>query len=223
MKTKKINPAPKGLTASLVSGNIKHSRCGVKASILVMSLLIMFAIVVIALSVTLVSVRERNISIGSGKSSQAFQTAQTGVEKTMQAMKDLGSSKHASDIAAELGVGASCNGGLLIQDGYTIELKKSDGTQILCNSATDISEIASIKSVGKVQTEQRAIEAAVAQAAPPGITGGCRLTGTPLAISSSWGSGCLANTTPAATCDAAKASGFSCGSTSSNYCICIAS
>lgn len=198
-----------------------------KASVLVMSLLIMFAIVVIALSVTLVSVRERKISIGSGKSSRAFQTAQTGVEKTMQAIEDLRVGTHfVNEIEDKLGADASCNDGLLIQDSYTVELKKSDNSQINCNdSSTEISEIASIKSVGKEgDTEQRAIEAAVA-AGSGGITGGCSVLGTPGVVGNIWGSGCDSAATTN-DCIGASASGYDCGASYSNggsidYCVCV--
>lgn len=143
-----------------------------KASVLVMSLLIMFAIVIITLSATLVSVRDRNISIGSGKSSKAFQTAQTGIEKTMKVLEDLGGSHAVSEIANGTII---CRPDGLLAEGsiYTIELKKDDGSPIDCNSTTIVADISSIKSIGKEgDSKQRAIEAVMAADTKGGVRGG---------------------------------------------------
>jgi hypothetical protein len=198
-----------------------------KASVLIMSLLIMFAIVIITLSATLVSVRDRKISIGSGKSSRAFQTAQGGIEKALKVIIDLDGVDPVTLVSSG-GFGGGCNSSskLIEQTDYNIELKDKDGVRIDCDSPTaTIADITSVKVVGREgTTENRAIEAAVAAQNTPGVTGGCAakqdgVGGTwDIIDSSNWGDGCTTTSSmadnPFNICENVQASGFECGMSS---------
>lgn len=199
-----------------------------KASVLVMSLLIMFAIVIITLSATLISVRDRRISIGSGKSSRAFQIAQSGIEKTLKVIIDLNNDEPVTNIEGQLNSPLnSCNStnGLLEQDDYTVELKDNNGDKIDCDdiSAT-VGDVHNVKIVGREgATENRAIEAAVAAQVTPGATGGCIIRemsadSWDVLDNTLWGDGCTSGVTGISSTDFysiceddVQASGFECG------------
>jgi hypothetical protein len=125
-----------------------------KASILAVTLIILGIVLASALSVSLVAVKQRQASLGSGKSNLAFQNADTGVEKVMEdIMKN--SDKTVGDLNG-------FSGGKIMGDGYKVELKDKDGN-IITNSSTKISDIFTMKSTGiGAEQESRAIEAAVA-------------------------------------------------------------
>lgn len=130
----------------------------VKASILGATLIILGIVLVTALSVSLVSIRERKASIGASKSGIAFQNAQSGVEVVMNDIL-----KNGHTMTNQL---ANCNaatGKIVAGDGsYEAQLKDVTGNPVACNSATALSNIDSIKSVGINSDQKRAIEAAVA-------------------------------------------------------------
>jgi hypothetical protein len=132
-----------------------------KASILAVTMITLSIILVMALSVSLVAIKQRNASLGSGKSNTAFQNADTGIETVMNDII-----KHSAYTVNQLTEGGTCTGERIVNSssGYTVELKKEDGTAINCSDTTiKASEIASIKSVGTgASQESRAIEAAVA-------------------------------------------------------------
>lgn len=140
-----------------------------KASVLAVTLIVMGIVLATALTISAVSVRERKGSIGEGKSSQAYQIADMGVEhilKILIAENEATPDKKISDIVFD-GC-ASCNGGLIVcsDDNYEVQLKKEDPTdpdkttEAECNDS--VSEIVRIKSVGTVPGQsQRAVEAAV--------------------------------------------------------------
>lgn len=134
-----------------------------KASVLAMTLIILGMFVVVALSVSLTSIQSRKASIGESKSTLAYQVAETGVEKVMNAII----------MESYANVGELCDSGILegSSDGYTVTLKKANETEISCDVASDRSlamlDIASVKSVGiGANQERRVIEAAVASITP---------------------------------------------------------
>ncbi|MFA5962310.1 MAG: hypothetical protein WC848_06525 [Parcubacteria group bacterium] len=128
-----------------------------KASILVVTMMILGIMLVTALSVSLVSIKDRQASMGESKSTQAFQNAQSGVELVMRQITEGGHST----------VGDICGTAAFMDTagvGYDIVLKKEDDSDLSCttDALSPISEIASIKSIGTGSGDQRAIEAAVA-------------------------------------------------------------
>jgi len=135
-----------------------------KASILVITLLVLGVILATALSISLVSIQERKASIGSNKSNIAYQTADTGIEKVMS---DIITAVRANPdqtlLSASLS-GCDIASGDIIASGYDVKLKKQNDIVVSCrDSVVKVSEIASIKSIGTVAGQsQRAIEAAVA-------------------------------------------------------------
>ncbi len=127
-----------------------------RASALVASLLILTAILVTAISVSLVSIKERNISSNASKSSQAFQSANSGIENVMYEIKRGGYSKvfQISD----------CQPSGEIENGnYKVQLEDNAGVKIDCTSNHNISDVITIKSVGVDDSGriQRAISATV--------------------------------------------------------------
>ncbi len=151
-----------------------------KASILVVTMMILGIVLVTALSISVVSIQERKASMGSNKSNQAYQVADTGIEKVM----DVIVKNRELSVADILGgfFGFSCDDtsghAILTKTGeaYTVELKKTTDAEITyCTSATPLSDIASIKSIGTNSGQQRAIEAAVA--APGEYTKICKIVG----------------------------------------------
>lgn len=145
-----------------------------KASILVVTLVIMGILLVTALSVSLVSIREKIGSIAEGNSGRAYQVADTGIEKVMDMLvhnRNAMISALANNNSMSCSVNMATNHAILApiassSPDYTVELKKraeSDPTS--CSDYA--SSILSIKSVGVYNNqEQRAIEAAVASSAP---------------------------------------------------------
>jgi len=136
-----------------------------KASILAVTLIILSIILITALSISLVAIKQRNSSLGSGRSNQAFQSADTGVERVIGAIAKTDKAKVSEII---WGSGTSCNSSGLItgSEGYSIGLEKKDGTAIACNANVSVSEIASVKSIGTGTQQSRAVRAAVKCKAP---------------------------------------------------------
>ena len=130
-----------------------------KASVLVVTLMVLGIVLVTALSISLVSIQERKASMGSNKSNAAFQTANTGIEKVMDVI--ISNRSDSSKTLASIG----CFGGKIIGADYVVELKKDNGSGdeviVDCN-ADKLSDIIAIKSIGTGSGQQRAIEAAVA-------------------------------------------------------------
>lgn len=139
-----------------------------KASILVVTMMILGIVLVTALSVSVVSIQQRKASMGSNKSNQAYQVADTGIEKVMDAIVKNRTLSVSDLVGGSFGfscVTNSNNHAVLKKAGetYEVELKKTtDAETTDCTSATPLSEIASIKSIGTNSGQQRAIEAAVA-------------------------------------------------------------
>lgn len=122
-----------------------------KASALIITILILGMVLVIALNVSMVSTKERNMSMGTEKTSLAYQIADSGIEKVSQLIKDNSS----GDLSS---IDSDCDG--FISDssvGYTVELKDVDGNRITTCS-TSLGMVRRIKSIGTKGQFQRAIE-----------------------------------------------------------------
>ena len=138
-----------------------------KASVLVVTMMIMGIILISALSISLVSIQERKASISSNKSSQAYQIADSGIEAVMDKLVSANGSDKVSTLYTAAGVVRCDVVSGLIQNtatGYSVELKDASEAKIACDdNAKTISEVAHIKSVGTASGQaQRSIEAAVA-------------------------------------------------------------
>jgi Mg-chelatase subunit ChlD len=134
-----------------------------RGSLLVVSLVIISMILVIALSLASSSVKNRQSSIGSGRSVQSFQYADNGIESVLTAIK---ANPTSIDLIDDGITGALCNavtGEIEKLPDYRVELSDNDGNKVMCDNTTDpIAKIVRIKSTGKeVAGKVRSIEAAV--------------------------------------------------------------
>ncbi|MDO8240727.1 MAG: fibrobacter succinogenes major paralogous domain-containing protein [Candidatus Moranbacteria bacterium] len=133
-----------------------------KASILIVTMMILGIVLTSSLSIAIVSLKERKASLGSNKSNQAYQTADTGIEKLMDAIltNRTVSTKTGNDL------GLPCSGGKVTGAGFVVELKKDDpanpGNEIVAVCTDTLDKIVAIKSVGTGSDMQRSIETAVA-------------------------------------------------------------
>ena len=131
-----------------------------KATALMVNMIILSIILIVALSVALVSLKERKISMDASKSGISFQNAQSGMEVVMKEIN-----KESKRMASELGGGTlACNAttGLLedTEGRFKIELKDGSWGKVACDDGTaKISEIARVRSVGIGIGQQRSIEA----------------------------------------------------------------
>lgn len=147
-----------------------------KASVLVVTLIVLGIILVTALSVSLTSIKQKTASMGESKTGVAFQNAQSGIELAMDAI--LEKTKITGDpilYTADDLSGFSCtspdppgyakltpiSGG-----GFTVELEKSESTDPT-DCTINVMDIATIKSVGTDAGQKRAIEAVVASTNGP--------------------------------------------------------
>lgn len=142
-----------------------------KASVLIVTIIILGLILVSVLSMTLVSFRNRKASMGDVRSQQAFQNAEAGVESVLRAiiknptkkiseLTDFNCSSIAGiDNATLRETGANAN------LSYIAELKKfgydsaNSATYVKCDDLA--SNIVYVKATGSGFGQQRAIEAAV--------------------------------------------------------------
>jgi uncharacterized membrane protein len=127
-----------------------------KASALIVSLLVLSIIIISSLSLSIVSIRERNASMGESRSNLVFQAADTGIEEVMQ---DILKSGYTT--VSQL---RNCKSDGFIRNTdntYYVELQDTSGAKIDCNGGTLISQIAAMKSVSNFSGESRAIMAAV--------------------------------------------------------------
>ena len=124
-----------------------------KASALVVTMMILGIILITALSISLVSLRERKASLGSNDSNQAFYTAQSGVESVLQQIAN-------NSTGTVSNIDSDCSG-TISSSGYSVKLLDSSGN-VVSGCSTPVSNIAKLKSVGTEGQYQRAIEVAVA-------------------------------------------------------------
>jgi Tfp pilus assembly protein PilX len=133
-----------------------------RASILAVTLIILGMVLSIALGVSLVSTIENRASISSNKSNLAYSRADSGAEATMRTIRE-----HPEWTVGQ--IDSDCNGIIDAVD-YKIELKDTNGSTITnCNAL--LSEIWTIKSTGKTEGNQRAIEMV---AAADNVYAGCK-------------------------------------------------
>lgn len=153
-----------------------------KASVLIVTLIVLGIILVTALSVSLTSIKQKTASMGESKSGVAFQNAQSGIEIAMDAILEYSTTqgtetlKTASELSA---IGLFCNDpvspekyaklipdGTILKGNFTVELEKSDA-DVSTACSMNIIDIAAIKSVGTEASQKRAIEAVVASTNGP--------------------------------------------------------
>jgi hypothetical protein len=133
-----------------------------KASALVVTMIILGLMLVSTLSIALVSVQERKASLGEDSSNKAYYKAEDGVEIVMKAITK-GELNRVDQIDGYLGnVTCDADGFLVGTDGFKVELKGANEDKIACNTTTSIASVKSLKSVGTVGGNQRAVQVAVA-------------------------------------------------------------
>jgi hypothetical protein len=127
----------------------------IKASALLVTLMILGIMLIVGLSVSLVSIKERTASIGESKSGTAFQNAQSGVEAVLQ---DILKSTPIKTTAGQLSGWDGCK---VKKTGYyEVTLEDASGP-IPCSGGYLLTNVVKIKSVGFGTGNQRAIEAVV--------------------------------------------------------------
>jgi len=126
-----------------------------KASVLVVTAIVLGLILTIALSTSLVSILERKASVSSNISNVAYQKADTGIEKTLQLIKNNTDGK-----LSTVDIDGTCDGIIKYPD-YKIELKDEDNA-LVTGCDTEVADIMLVKSTGLTGTNQRSVEVAVA-------------------------------------------------------------
>jgi hypothetical protein len=113
-------------------------------------------VLAIALSISAVSIKERNASIGSTQSIKSYQSADSGIEQVMTLIK-----ANTGLTIAEIDTDGDCSDGEFnSSESYVVQLKDSTGN-IITGCTTPIASIASIKSIGTFGNTQRAVEVLV--------------------------------------------------------------
>jgi len=185
-----------------------------KASVLVYSLIILSVMLMIAAAFTTTSVISRKNASVTSKSSQSFQIADSGSNLMLKMLKDADPSDQLSDLGCTGAGTITFDNTDGLRSGSTAEVTFKDASDNPLNCSANVSDVDSIKSVGKFADTSRAIEVAVAQTAGGGITGGCNITDTGVIQTNfNWGAGCRATGTNVgqSRCDSASDSGYSCG------------
>lgn len=139
-----------------------------KASVLAATLIMLGIVLATSLSVSLVSVKERQSSISSSKSNVAYQAADSGIEIFMQKKKNAANVNQMAD-----GVKVICNttDGRLedTTTGFEVFMYGKDGNKIGCNDTDGggdyikTSKVSSIKVIGSEASQKtsRSIKASV--------------------------------------------------------------
>ncbi len=136
-----------------------------QASALIVTLLILSAILITTLGMLSVSLTNKKVALNVVTSSQAFQLADTGVEKVMY---DIATNYHNINSGTFANFNNCQSNGLIRSADYQVELLDVDGNQIDCNglpliSATgnELTSIKRIKSIGLMKKMRRSVDAAV--------------------------------------------------------------
>src|SRR3989344_8348343 len=145
---------------SLIMSHVSSCKTG---SILVFSLLILSLVTVMAIGIASSTVISRKAADATGKSAKAFQVADTGLERVLQAMyKNLQAGDSTGDLATD--ISAACDGGVVdlttsdeswhatVHD----EAEPSGANQMAC--ADPLIDVVSIKVVGTYLGVTRAID-----------------------------------------------------------------
>lgn len=133
-----------------------------KASVLLYSLVLVFILIIMAVGAASVMLTDKKSAISSREGVQAFQNADSGVEKIRRKIK--------TNPDDSIGTHFTCSAGIIDGGSYTATLYLEDDSVASC-TANKLSEIRRIKSNGTYAGSTRAIEVAVA-AAPEVPTGG---------------------------------------------------
>jgi len=145
---------------SLIMSHVSSCKTG---SILVFSLLILSLVTVMAIGIASSTVISRKAADATGKSAKAFQVADTGLERVLQAMyKNLQAGDSTGDLATD--ISAACDGGvvdLTTSDEswhatFHDEAEPSGANQMAC--ADPLIDVVSIKVVGTYLGVTRAID-----------------------------------------------------------------
>jgi hypothetical protein len=131
-----------------------------KGSVLIFTLLLLSIALMAALSLATAVVVGTKSARDTNKSVQAFQTADSGVEKILMAIKS-----NTTDNLSDLGTcsGGNITGTVRAGDSYAITLYDGEDKEVSCSDTNrKVSEIRKIKSVGKFGGSVRAVETAVA-------------------------------------------------------------
>lgn len=129
-----------------------------QGSVLVFTLIVMFIFLIITISITNVAVKEIKTSSDTGKSVVAYQVADSGMEKTLQAVLHDVPSGNLNNVANY--IEGNCNGGEisgnLTSGNYSISFYNESS---LINDCSDgVNTINRIKSLGHYQGVSRAVE-----------------------------------------------------------------
>ena len=128
-------------------------------SVLVFTLIIMSLMLMMAVSIASVTVIERKMSGATGKSNQAFQVADSGVEKIIKKKKNDPNVKIST-------LGSSCDGGTVNMDSVvggnvTATFYKNDEEDLMaCDEL--LANVFKVKSVGIFSATVRAVEVEIA-------------------------------------------------------------
>lgn len=140
-----------------------------KGSALVFSLVVLSMILVAALGVASVSVVEKRNSSATGKSTQAFQVADSAVEVVLKhaVLDPAGTTlQKLAEVGFGNPAGTGCAGGVISGaiSGGTVDLTFVDasGATLTDCMGSNLSQVATVKSVGRSGDTTRAINSAVA-------------------------------------------------------------
>jgi hypothetical protein len=107
-----------------------------KASALIVSLIIMSMMLIIGLGLSLTTIREQKATLGSYSSSNAYQTADSFAEKTIQGLVDANKKLELSDIFNEESF--QCKEGKISQSDegkkFDIQFMNKDGGESSCDN-----------------------------------------------------------------------------------------
>ncbi len=136
-----------------------------QASALIVTLLILSAILITTLGMLSVSLTNKKVALNAVTSSQAFQSADTGVEKVMY---DISTNYYNINSGTFANFNDCQSNGLIKTIDYQVELLDIDGNQIDCNglplistTGNELTSIKRIKSIGLMGKMRRSVDAAV--------------------------------------------------------------
>lgn len=148
----------------------KKVQKNLQGSVLIFTLLLMSVLLLAALSLATTSIIGQKSARSTDTSIQAFQTADTGVERVLSVLNNSNSSDTIADVATELGL--PCTSGV-IKNGFvrngesTYDIEFTDGTDPITDCSETIASIQEVKSTGEFRETSRAIKTAWASAGDP--------------------------------------------------------
>lgn len=163
--------ASKHKIAKTMPENVQPKKNG---SVLVFTLLLLSVALVGALAMATAIVMGTKSASNTNRSVQSFQTAEVGIERVLQALKDTGTSNGTK--IANLSVGRACDQGTIVNTGnsqrgaYELTFYDVDKKPLGCENL--LASVHTVKSVGKFGGTVRAVETAVAGIGGSGVCGG---------------------------------------------------